>query len=52
MLELPAAAQVRARYPIAVVRTSPEPEAARAFVRYVRSPAADPHFTAAGFVRP
>lgn len=52
VLELPAAAQVQARYVAAVLRDAPHPERGRAFVALVRSPEADPHFARAGFGRP
>jgi molybdate transport system substrate-binding protein len=47
--ELPDAAQVRARYPVAVIAASKHPEDARAFAEFLRSAAAQKLLEQAGF---
>ncbi|BAS27340.1 molybdate ABC transporter substrate-binding protein [Limnochorda pilosa] len=49
VIEIPAAFNVVARYPIAVVRGAPNPEWAEAFVRYVLSPQGQAVLQAFGF---
>lgn len=51
-VEIPAAQNVSARYPIAVLAGAPNPEAAAAFVAFVRSDAGQDILASYGFVSP